>query len=295
MTVLGKLAGVLPVSARNFALNWRDQWRLSRMAPEACDAAALGQVNRVWLAKALAAPAVDAEWPTVAEEIGSFQITTSAGGVNPGDRRALYYLIRALRPARVLEVGTHIGASTVHIAAALRANARSAGGEAGVDAGRDAGPTGTLTTVDIQDVNDPVTRPWIKYGSTHAPAEMIARMDLKDWVRFVAQPSLAFLSAQGEPFDLIFLDGDHSAATVYREVPAALRRLRPGGLVLLHDYFPDGAPLWQGEPAIAGPWLGVDRLRREGAKLEVLPLGDLPWPTKLGAHVTSLALVSRAP
>jgi len=285
MTVIGKLAGVLPTAARNLALNWRDQWRLSRAAPEACEAAALGQVNRAWLAQALAAPAVDAEWPAVAEEIGAFQITTSAGGVNPGDRRALYYLIRALRPARVLEVGTHIGASTVHIAAALRANSLGAGG--------DAGATGTLTTVDIQDVNDPVTRPWIRYGSTHAPAEMIARMGLKDGVRFVAQPSLAFLSARGEPFDLIFLDGDHSAATVYREVPAALRRLRPGGLVLLHDYFPNGEPLWQGEPAIAGPWLGVDRLRREGAKLEVLPLGDLPWPTKLGANVTSLALVSR--
>jgi predicted O-methyltransferase YrrM len=273
---------MLPVPARNVAGRWRDQWRLSQVAPEGCDVERLGRVDRVWLARVLGAPTIDAEWPAVAVEIGKFEITTSAGGVNPGDRRALYYMLRALKPVRVLEVGTHIGASTVHIAAALRANAR------------EGGPAPDATTVDIQDVNDPVTRPWIRYGSRHAPAEMIGQMGLGEGVRFVAEPSLAFLAEPGEGFDLIFLDGDHSAATVYRELPAALRRLRPGGLVLLHDYFPEGAPLWPGDPVIAGPWLGVDRLRREGARLEVLPLGELPWPTKLGLNVTSLALVSRA-
>src|SRR2546430_6217516 len=35
-------------------------------------------------------------------------------------RRAIYYLVRHLRPRSVLEIGTHLGASTVHIAAALR-------------------------------------------------------------------------------------------------------------------------------------------------------------------------------
>jgi predicted O-methyltransferase YrrM len=297
MSVLGSIATLLPPSARNFAIRIRDQWRLSRAGRESCDTAGLGRVDQAWLTQTFRSPTVEAEWPAVAEEIGGFQITTSASGVNPGDRRALYYLSRALRPARVLEVGTHIGASTVHIAAALRANdsdrdaAKGTVSDAGVP-GRDAGAT--LTTVDIQDVNDLGTRPWIHCGSRHAPAEMIARMGVAAGVKFVTQPSLAYLAAPGERFDLIFLDGDHSAATVYRELPAALRRLRPGGLVLLHDYFPDGAPLWPGEAAIAGPGLGVDRLRREGAGLEVLPLGELPWPTKLGAKVTSLALVSRA-
>ena len=122
---------------------------------------------------------------------------------------------------------------------------------------------------------------------------MVARLGVPTAVRFVAQPSLEFLAATEERFDLIFLDGDHSAVTVYREVPAALRRLRPGGLVLLHDYFPGGQALWAGQPAKLGPWLGVDRLRREGARLEVLPLGELPWSTKLGSNVTSLALVTR--
>ena len=44
---------------------------------------------------------------------------TAQGGMNPGDRRALYYLVRHLRPERVLEIGTLAGASTVHLAMGL--------------------------------------------------------------------------------------------------------------------------------------------------------------------------------
>ena len=282
MTTLRAVASMLPTPVRNSALRWRDQWRLSRLPPIACDATPLVDLDRVRLQQILANPAMHAEWPGVAKEIEGFQITTAAGGVNPGDRRALYYLIRALRPARVLEVGTHIGASTVHIAAALRANAA---------AGR---PAPDFTTVDIIDVNDPATRPWAHHGSRWAPAEMIDRIGMTGNMRFVARSSLAFLADTGPRYDFIFLDGDHSAATVYRELPAALRRLAPGGLVLLHDYFPAGRPLWPGDPVIPGPWLGVERLRREAARLRVLPFGALGWPTKLGGTVTSLAAVVRA-
>ena len=148
MTVLGKLAGALPAPARNLAIRWRDQWRLSRTPTGTCNATPLARIDLARVRQVLADPALDTEWPPVAAELERFAITTSAGGVNPGDRRALYYLIRGFRPARVLEVGTHIGASTVHIAAALRAN------------GGSAGSGGTLTTVDITDVNDPTTRPW---------------------------------------------------------------------------------------------------------------------------------------
>lgn len=45
-----------------------------------------------------------------------------------------------------------------------------------------------------------------------------------------------------------------------------------------------------------GPFLAVRRLLREGWPIVVRPLGELPWPTKLGRNVTSLALVlSRQP
>ena len=35
-------------------------------------------------------------------------------------------------------------------------------------------------------------------------------------------------------------------------------------------------------------------LRAEGARFRVLPLAELPWPTKLGRSVTSLAAVAPA-
>jgi predicted O-methyltransferase YrrM len=280
MTVLGKVAMMLPVGARDLAVRWRDRWRLARTPARCCDASRLARIDLAWLRQALAYPGLGAEWPGVAAEIERFQITTTAGGVNPGDRRALYYLVRAFRPGRVLEIGTHIGASTVHLAAALRTNAGSRGA------------VGDLTTVDIIDVNDPVTQPWLQFGSRLSPSEMIDQLGTSGRVRFVARSSLDFLADDYDTFDLIFLDGDHSAATVYRELPSALVRLNAGGLVVLHDYFPGAKPLWPGDPVIPGPWLAVRRLRREGVPIDVLPLGNLPWPTKLGLSVTSLAVVT---
>jgi predicted O-methyltransferase YrrM len=200
--------------------------------------------------------------------------------VNPGDRRALHALVLGLQPRRVLEIGTHIGCSTLSLAVALQRTA------------------GKLWTVDIQDVNDPAARPWLVHGSSASPAELAERLGCRQRITFVTADSLSFLGAeQGDPggFDLIFLDGLHFAAQVYQEIPLALRRLRPGGLILLHDYFPERRPLWRDGAVIAGPWLAIERLRREGAGFDVLPLGRLPWPTKLGSHVTSLALLVRPP
>jgi len=276
------VARLLPLPARNLALQWRDQVRLRRVPSASCEVDNLALLDPARLTSALSAEPAMGEWPAVESELAGLAITAQAGGVNPGDRRALYALIRTFRPARVLEIGTHIGASTAHLAVALRANAADSG--APVD----------LTTVDITDVNDPVSRPWAAFGSTYAPVEMMRRLGVSDGVRFVVRPSLDFLRESTGSYDFIFLDGDHQAATVYRELPAALRRLSPGGLILLHDYFPGGRPLWPGDPVIPGPWLGGERLRREGAPLRILPLGDLPWPTKLGRSVTSLAIVTRA-
>ena len=67
-------------------------------------------------------------------------------GVNPGDRRALRYLVRGFGPASVLEIGTNVGASTLHIASAMRSAAR-----------RDPLLRPRLVTVDIEDVNSEVS------------------------------------------------------------------------------------------------------------------------------------------
>ena len=92
---------------------------------------------------------------------------------------------------------------------------------------------------------------------------------------------------------MIFLDGLHDADMVYREVPLAVKLLNPGGLILLHDFFPNLKPLWSDGKVVPGPWLAIERLRSEGVPIRAQPLGKLPWPTKLGSNVTSLSYLLR--
>ena len=198
-------------------------------------------------------------------------------GVNPGDRQALYYLILALKPRDVLEVGTHIGASTVHIACALKR----------------LGQQSRMTSIDIADVNHPELGAWKKLGLTKAPKEFIEEFGCSNLVEFRTGHSLDFMKRTDDRYDFIFLDGDHSGAAVYQEVCAALLLLKPDGVILLHDYYPDGKDLYPEGGAITGPFRALERIRRENPEIDVLPLGQLPWPTKQGTNVTSLALVVR--
>jgi len=200
--------------------------------------------------------------------------------MNPGDRRALYYLVRHLRPGRVLEVGTLAGASTVHLAVGL------------ADAWPNSAASGLLT-VDIADVNDPERGAWRRLGLAQSPRQAMERLGLGGMVEFRVARSLDLLAQPGEPFDLVLLDGDHRLETVMAEIPASLGRLRPGGLLLLHDYFPQLRPLWPRGRVIDGPARAVRRLQRAGWPIKVRPLGELPWPTKEGSRRTSLALLGR--
>jgi predicted O-methyltransferase YrrM len=209
------------------------------------------------------------EWQAAQERLRAFGLHHNRGGVNPGDRRVIFALAAYLKPRRVLEIGTHIGSSTVMLASALD----------GTDA--------TITTVDISDVNDPQVRPWEQVGMAHSPAELVAGLAP---VEFVVSDSVEYLTKNDGAYDLIFLDGDHTAPTVYRELRLALSKLSAGGMVLIHDYFPGARKLWPAGELIIGPALAVRRLQREGLQVRVLPLGELPWPTKLESNVTSLAL-----
>jgi predicted O-methyltransferase YrrM len=94
-------------------------------------------------------------------------------------------------------------------------------------------------------------------------------------------------------FDFIFLDGDHSAKTVYREIGHALKLLNKNGTILLHDYFPNLKPLWSNGNVLFGPYMAVHRLIQEGLSINAIPLGLLPWSTKMNSNRTSLALLSK--
>lgn len=273
----------LPAFLKNRILVVRDLKSLRTIHKLACETTHLRRASDVSLERIWGSPGIGRMWDDSKKRMDAFGIPDGSGGVNPGDRRAIYYLISALQPSSVLEVGTHIGASTVHIASALHAGQIQHGKVA------------ELTTVDVADVNSSAVRPWLEHGTKHSPVEMINQLDYGSFVHFVTDRSLDYMSGCGEKFDFIFLDGDHSAKTVYQEIPAALKLLNPDGVVLLHDYHPLLEPLGADGMVIPGPWLALKRLADEGADVAALPLGALPWPTKCGSNLTSLALLLRCP
>lgn len=268
-------------------LGLRKKRRSERGAPEgpqleelptaACDVSALGRFDKAWLEAAWKASGWSVDG-TIRDRVGFPEMT---GGVNLGDQRALYQVVRALRPRRILEIGTHIGCSTACIALAARRN------------GEDGAPC-CLDTVDVRDVNDEVARPWVEYQSPASPREILKSLGLEQMVSFHVHDSREWMRRASHRYDLVFLDGNHAAPFVYQEIPLALSLLANGGMVVLHDYFPGGKPLWPGNAPIVGPWEAVERFAREGCGFSVQPLGQLPWPTKLGSSTTSLAVLSTA-
>jgi predicted O-methyltransferase YrrM len=186
-----------------------------------------------------------------------------------------------LRPSKVLEIGTQAGASAVHLAAGLAAAHGSAAEQ-------------RLLTVDIKEVNGADNAAWRQFRLPQSPGDAMRRLGFERMVEFRVARSVDLLREPGERYDLIFLDGDHRFKAVAAEIPLAISRLTPGGFLLLHDFFPGLRPLWPDGKVIEGPQLAVRELQRAGWPIEVLPLGDLPWPTKLGTSRTSLALLGRA-
>ena len=244
-----------------------------------CNTDALNKITGEKLSQIFLNEKIQIEWKNDAFKISTLGIPDMAGGVNSGDRRALYFLVRMLKPASILEIGTHIGSSTIAIALSALKN-------------RTEGVNTKIISTDIIDVNDQVNKPWEVFGSPASPADLLDQIGCDDTVSFEIGNSIDKLSLPRK-FGIIFLDGDHRASTVYKEIPFALKCLEDGGVIILHDYFPNLDPLWKNQMPIAGPFLAIQRFNEEGSKLNILPFGALPWPTKLGSNVTSLAMLTQ--
>ena len=261
---------LLPARATLAARRARQAWRLRRTP-----AVPVGPIPE------LASPAIadvfavdrDADWRAARAEVDAlFPFVGLPEVVSPDERRVLWHLVGHLKPQAVLEVGTSVGGSLLWLAHAMR----------------EACPGPRLVTLDAVDVNDPAVRRWERDGLSASPREMVERLGCGDFVEFVTARSLDYLAGRREEFDFIFLDGDHGARNMYREIALALRALRPGGCILLHDYFPNLKQPWPGAVVAPGVWLAAERLRRENPRLAVRPVEVAP-----GGRVSCLGMLAR--
>ncbi|MCB9982631.1 MAG: class I SAM-dependent methyltransferase [Rhodospirillales bacterium] len=275
------LKKLLPQSALNAVRALRDGRAVKALVPLDFATENLKPANSIEFSSIWADEDIAAHWQKDHAAICEiFPEHEKWGGINPGDRRALYHLISALKPQNVLEVGTHIGASSVYIAKAMSHYADH---------------SACLTTVDILDVNDPKTGAWVELGIKRSPRENLEALGCGELCDFVVNSAQGYMADQadngGRRFDFIFLDGDHTAKGVYHEMALALKILKPGGVILLHDYYPDGRALFRDGNIIYGPFKALESVRGQAPNVTVKPLGTLAWPTKQGSSNTSLALV----
>ncbi|HLT45921.1 MAG TPA: class I SAM-dependent methyltransferase [Rubricoccaceae bacterium] len=167
----------------------------------------------------------------------------------PGWGRFLFQLVRALRPRRVLELGTSLGVSAAHLAAALALN------EA------EGGPAGRLVTLE----GDP--------GLAARAADALAGLGHAGRTTVVvgrfAETLPDVLGAHG-PFDLVFLDGHHEEAATLRYFETIRPHLAPGACVAFDDVEP-------GRP-VRRAWRRVLRDARPAGAVDLLGLGLLFLP-----------------
>lgn len=121
--------------------------------------------------------------------------------------RLLKMLVRMIRPANILEVGTFSGYSAISMAEGLEEG-------------------GHLYTFEINDEMEDFTRPWIEQSP------------VADRITFIIGDALVEAPKLGILFDMAFIDGDKRTYCETYEMVMPI--LRPGGFILADNTLWDG-------------------------------------------------------
>jgi len=145
-------------------------------------------------------------------------------------RRYLYEECRKLKAKNILEIGTHMGYTSLVLALAAEYE------------------DGHVTTVD----NSPRHK-------DHAVA-LAQGAGLENRITFVTnKTSIEYLSRTPKTFDVAFIDGGHGEENVLSELCVLRHKMNTSGVIFLHDVFPPDELARPGERLIPGPWRAVDR------------------------------------
>ena len=137
----------------------------------------------------------------------------------PAWGRLLFGLVRALRPASVLELGTSLGVGAMHLQAALALNMLD---------GEPKAP-GRLVTLE----GAPTLAALAEQHLAEVPAAAETQV-----VEGRFDDTLGDVADAHGPFDFVVVDGHHEAAAALRYVGRLRPHLAPGALVILDDAEP---------------------------------------------------------
>ena len=108
-----KLSKYIPEKIRHFLLEKREIYDFNRLDSVELDPIFLPNLKQVDTNTIFEEFRSSTTFDKYIDIFTTKRVIDDEGGVNPGDRRAIYSLIHYLKPISVLEIGTHIGASTV--------------------------------------------------------------------------------------------------------------------------------------------------------------------------------------
>lgn len=158
--------------------------------------------------------------------------------------RLLKFIVKMIRPKRILEIGTFTGYSALCMAEGLDEGSK-------------------IMTFEVEDELEDFTRRWIE-GSEHASK-----------VEFMIGDALEIVPGMGERFDMVFMDGNKREYIKYYEL--AMEYLNDGGWILADNTLWDGHVIEQErQDAQTNGVRAFNDLVRNDERVEVvmLPLRD---------------------
>ncbi len=158
------------------------------------------------------------------------------GFLDPAEGAALYAVAAKMSPlGPCLEVGSYCGKSTVYIGAACKA----AGGHLfAVDHHRGSEENQRGEEYHDADLFDPFTA---RLDSLPFFRDTLFKAQLEETVIPIVAPSATVAKHWTTPLSFLFIDGGHSMAAALSDYHLWTRHVRPGGVVAIHDVFPNPA------------------------------------------------------
>ena len=135
--------------------------------------------------------------------------------MNEGELETLIALVRSVRPQHVVEFGVNVGRT----AKAILANVPGIERYTGIDV-----PFGHVPAKAVQRNETPM-----------CAGEMVAA-DPRFHLVVRPRGSLELTAADLAPCDAAFIDGDHGREAVLHDTALARALVRPGGIIVWHDY-----------------------------------------------------------